>query len=200
MEVQPGRGKGDDIHFGPWYCYLDGRNPEYPRRILEAQYNEVSRRMEAIRADHGDPECWDVHHWQDRNPVHTEGLLQLACGGPQIIYHGGLLHVRLRPFDALGRRPGLPEDVGALVSAVDGDSVTVELVNVGVSRERRVVLQAGAFGEHRFTSVQEQGGGAGGATAVDGGSVEVVLPPSRTVRLRLGMRRYCSAPSYRRPV
>jgi hypothetical protein len=199
LEVKPGRGKGDDIHFGPWYCYLDGRNPEYPRRILEAQYNEASRRMEAMREDHGDPESWDVHHWQDKNPVHTEALLQLACGGPQIIYHGGLLHVRLRPFDAIARRPGLPEDVGALVSALDGESVTVELANTGVLRERRVVLQAGAFGEHRFTSVEEVGEG-GGARQLEGGAVEVVLPPSRAVKLRLGTKRYCSTPSYRMPV
>ena len=96
--------------------------------ILESQYEEVLRRMDKMRVDHGDPESWDVHHWQDINPVHTEALLQLTCGGPQIIYHGGLLHVRLRYFDAQSQRPGLPENVSALVSALDADSTTVELV------------------------------------------------------------------------
>ena len=200
LEVKPGRGKGDDIHFGPWYCYLDGRNPDYPSRILSAQHAEVSRRMDAVREDHGDPESWDVHHWQDKNPVHTEALLQLACGGPQIVYHGGLLHVRLRPFDAVERRPGLPEDVAALVSALDGESVTVEIANTGVLRERRLLLQAGAFGEHRFTSVAVLGDSAAPPQSVDGASVEVVLPPGRSAKLRLGMRRYYSAPSYRMPV
>ncbi len=137
----------------------------------------------------------DVHHWQDRNPVHTEALLQLACGGPQITSHGGLLHVRLRPFDTVARRPGLPEDVGALVSALEDESVTVELANTGMLRERRVVLQAGAFGEHRFRSVEEFGGG-GWRQLAQGAAVEVVLPPSRSVRLRLGMKRFSATPSY----
>ena len=72
---------------------------ELIRLILQEQLSEVFRRMEEIRNDTGDPEEWDVHHWQDVNPIHTEGLLQLTCGGPQVIYHGGLLHVRLRFFD-----------------------------------------------------------------------------------------------------
>ena len=67
LEVRPGRAKGDDVHFGPWYCYLDGRNPDYPRRILEEQYVEALRRMDALRNDDGNPEDWDVHHWQDKN-------------------------------------------------------------------------------------------------------------------------------------
>ena len=54
------------------------------------------------------------HHWQERNPVSTETLVQQTCGGPAAIYHGGLLHVRLRYFDAVARRPGLPVDTAAL--------------------------------------------------------------------------------------
>ena len=81
--------------------------------------------------------------------------MQLTCGGPQTVYHGGLLHTRLRYYDAVVRRPGLPEDVSALVSHLDGDSVTVSLVNGSPMHERRVILQAGAFNEHRFTSMSE---------------------------------------------
>ena len=32
-----------------------------------------------------------MHHWQQRNPVVLEGLVQLMLGGPNHIYHGGLL-------------------------------------------------------------------------------------------------------------
>ena len=81
---------------------------------MEVQHAEIVRRMDAMRADDGDPETWDVHHWQQINPVHTEALLQLTCGGPQIIYHGGLLHVRLRYYDTDEARPGLPADVARL--------------------------------------------------------------------------------------
>ncbi len=192
LDVKPGRAKGDDIHFGPWYCYLDGRKPDYPERILEAQYAEVLRRMDLIRNDHADPETVDVHHWQNHNPVHTEGLLQLAHGGPQIVYHGGLLHVALRHFDADRRRPGLPEDVGALVTSLDGQSVGFTLVNTSPVHERSVIVQAGAFGEHAFTSVD-------GRDTDESPWLRVELPPGRTIAVRAGMKRYYSAPSYRRP-
>ena len=155
--------------------------------------------MERMRHDDGDPESWDVHHWQDINPVHTEALVQLTCGGPQIIYHGGLLHVRLRYFDAKERRPGLPEDVAALVGAVDAEGVSVSLVNTSTNHERRVLLQAGAFGEHRWTSVRDRTNGADAPVDLDGPYVDVVLPPGRHLDLRLDMQRYVNQPSYRQP-
>ncbi|MEX1018666.1 MAG: hypothetical protein WDZ49_03360 [Litorilinea sp.] len=211
LNVAPGRSKGDDLHFGPWYCYLDGRLPDYPRRILEAQYAEVLRRMDAIRNDHGDPESWDVHHWQNMNPVHTEGLVQLTCGGPQVIYHGGLLHTRLRYYDAQKHRPGLPEDVSALVSNLDGDSTTVELINTSPLHARRLVVQAGAFAEHRFTTATEldteldtgpdaEPGRAANTQPVNSTHFHVDLQPGRSIKLRLEMDRYCNTPTYSQPV
>lgn len=197
-EVEPGRGKGDDLHIAPWYSYLQGQNPDYPQRILDAQWAEVARRMDKMRADDGDPEEWDVHHWQDINPVHTEALVQLACGGPQIIYHGGLLHTRLRYYDAQTRQPGLPPDVGALVSALTADSVDVTLVNTSPLHERRLLIQAGAFGEHSFTEVTDTG--ADTTNPVNATHLRVVLPPGRSVDLKLGMRRYVNNPSYAPPV
>jgi hypothetical protein len=198
-EVLPGRGKGDDIHIAPWYCYLQGRSPDYPAQILDAQWAEVARRMQRMWHDDGDPEEWDVHHWQDINPVHTEALLQLTCGGPQIIYHGGLAHLRLRYFDPEARRPGLPPDVGALVSALDEASTTVTLANTSPLRERRLIIQAGAFGEHSFAEVTDLTAEQPAPMPVDGKHVEVVLPPGCSVNLRLGMRRYVNRPSYARP-
>jgi len=200
-EVLPGRGKGDDIHIAPWYQYVTGENPDYPRKIMEAQFAEVSRRMEMMANDDGDPETWDVHHWQDINPVHTEGLLQLTCGGPQIIYHGGLLHVRLRYFDADARRPGLPPDVGALVDSLDADSLTVTLVNTHPLHGRRLVAQAGAFGEHTFTTATDRSvEGEATTVDVDDKYLSVDLAPGGMVVLELGMKRYSNRPSYEQPV
>lgn len=199
LAVTPGRGKGDDIHFGPWYCYLDGRHPDYPRLILEAQYAEVLRRMDKIRNDNTDPETWDVHHWQDVNPVHTEALVQLTCGGPQIIYHGGLLHVRVRYYDAVARRPGLPEDVAALVSHLDADSTTLELINISPLHTREIVLQAGAFGEHEITTATSLDNAQPSTLDVNSRYLRVTLPAGRSVTLRLGMRRYAHTPSYAQP-
>jgi hypothetical protein len=140
-----------------------------------------------------------VHHWQDINPVHTEGLVQLACGGPQIIYHGGLLHVRLRYYDLDERRPGLPADVGALVSDLSDDSVVVTLANVSPMHERSLRLQAGAFGEHRFTQV-EVVGEASDPREVGSKAFDVTLAPASRVTLRIGMQRYVAQPSYEQPL
>ncbi len=199
-QVKPGRAKGDDLHTAPWYGYLQGALGDYPRQIIEAQWSEMARRMDLMRRDDGDPETWDVHHWQNINPVHTEALVQLACGGPQIIYHGGLLHVRLRYFDAGARRPGLPPDVGALVHSLDAGSVTVTLSNVSPLHERRLIVQAGAFGEHSFTDATDLAAEAPAAVPVGARHVAVDLSPGGSVDLRLGMRRYVNQPSYEQPV
>lgn len=195
-----GRGKGDDQHAGPWFLYLQGQLPDYPDQILDVQYREVLRRMDLIRDDSGDPETWDVHHWQNRNPVHTEGLLQLTCGGPQVIYHGGLLHTKLRYFDAAGQRPGLPPDTGALVTAMDGDSVTVSLYNLHPGREAALVIQGGAFGEHRITHVREISDADNTATSpVNDRWLRLVLPAGRSIDLELQLQRYAFQPSYIQP-
>ncbi len=198
-QVQPGRGKGDDLHIAPWFCYLHGQNPDYPQAILDSQWSEIARRMDMMRNDDGDPEEWDVHHWQDINPVHTEALVQLTCGGPQIIYHGGLLHVRLRYFDIDARRPGLPPDVGALVHDLGPDHVIVTLVNTSPLHERRLLIQAGAFGEHSFTEATHLSSPETPPSVVNGSHASLVLPPGRSLDLKLGMRRYVHSPSYNQP-
>lgn len=197
LNVVPGRGKGDDRHIAPWERFIAGAHPTYPHLILEAQRTEVARRLDRMRNDDGDPETWDVHHWQDINPVHTEALVQLTCGGPQIIYHGGLLHVRLRYWDADTRCPGLPPDVGALVHELGPDHTTVTIVNTSLLTERRLVMQGGAFGEHALLEATETT--TGETTAAVQGYIPVALPPGRSIDLRIKMRRYANQPSYTQP-
>jgi hypothetical protein len=197
-ELRPGRGKGDDQHIAPWYCYLNGDLPDYPQQILANQWAEVARRLEAMRNDDGDPEQWDVHHWQDINPVHTEALIQLTCGGPQIIYHGGLLHVPVRYFDQHERRAGLPADVGALVHEVSAEYISVTLCNTSALHERRLLIQGGAFGEHAFSALHDLDAAAA-ATPLNERYVRVILPPGRTLRLRLSLKRYAHQPRYATP-
>ncbi|NJM06111.1 hypothetical protein HC891_07765 [Candidatus Gracilibacteria bacterium] len=195
--VKPGRGKGDDMHIAPWQRFIVGENADYPQQILAAQWAEVTRRMDRLRSDDGDPEHWDVHHWQDINPVHTEALVQLTCGGPQIIYHGGLLHVRLRYHDAQARRPGLPPDVAALVHDLGPEHVTVTLHNISPLNERRLLIQGGAFGEHLLDAAQDSS--SGDVWQTHDGYLRVMLPPGRAVTLRITMRRYALRPSYAAP-
>lgn len=182
-----------------WTRFLAGDLPDYPELILQANYREVRRRLDAVLGDDQDLTTMDVHHWQQVNPVITEALVQLTTGGPQTVYWGGLAQGRVRYFDPRSRRPGLPPDVAALVRRLDVDSVELTLVNLSVSATRAVILGAGSFGEHRFTSAAIDGASDGPDAAIDDGYLQVCLPPGTEVDLRLGMERNCRRASYAFP-
>ncbi|MEW5979353.1 MAG: hypothetical protein AB1898_26460 [Acidobacteriota bacterium] len=80
--------------------------------------------------------------------------MQLTLGAPQLIYNGGLLQARVRYFDPDRRRPGLPPDVAALVRKLEPQRTLIELVNLNIFEARNVIVQAGAYGEHKLTTVK----------------------------------------------
>jgi hypothetical protein len=196
------RSKEDSGHEPPWLRFLAGDNPTYPESILAAAAEVVETRVASIRTDRSDLSSVNIHHWQQHNPVTTEALVQLTMGGPSPIYNGGLLHVPVRHFDARARRPGLPPDVAALVRRVDADGVCVDLANVGKSVMREVTIQAGAYAEHRWTTVHmadENGRAVEGPVAVDGPHLRVTIDPGAVATVVLGHVRYVSPPSARLP-
>ena len=212
-EVLSFRNKEDNGHEQPWLRFLAGDNPDYPEQILAATYEQVCRRLEMIRIDEQDLTTVNIHHWQEHNPVITEALVQLTLGGPQIVYNGGLLHCRVRYFDADRNRPGLPADVAALVSKIEDDRTVLTLVNLSPFQTHRVEIQAGAFGEHRFDVINHDVlvsdfPGSHKAYAaddvkttpetvrVDSHSVLVELPPSTQITLDIETSRYVNPPSY----
>lgn len=153
--VRPFRVKEEAGHEEPWFAYLDGDNPDYPELILAAAQSQVRRRLALMDRYPGDdiPEQ-DIHLWQQTNPVVTEALTQLTWGAPQVVYNGGLAQARVRYYDADTARPGLPPGVAALVSRIDPEATTVELVNLEPGQTRTLIVQAGAFAEHTITSVR----------------------------------------------
>jgi len=191
-------GKGGQYVPRPWQVFADGEDPNYPETVMVATLRDIERRLEVMRTDNGDPAEWDVHHWQDINPVVCEPLLQLTTGTPGVIYHGGLCHTRIRHFDPVNDRPGLPDSVAALVSRVRADSVELELVNVHAGETREVVVQAGAFGEHVFTriAVSDAATPPYYEDAKGCGFFRAVLRPSSILYLRLSMRLFARVPSY----
>ncbi|MFN8490659.1 MAG: hypothetical protein U0350_23920 [Caldilineaceae bacterium] len=214
--VVPFRNKEDCGHEQPWLRFLQGDNPTYPEAILQASYNMVCRRLALIREDQADLTKVNIHHWQEHNPVVTEALVQLTLGAPQIIYNGGLLHCRVRYFDADKQRPGLPEDVAALVERVESERTVLRLINLNPLAAHNVIIQAGGFGEHSFTQVHYDGlksdypGSAKRyapppleteqyTLAVNHQLLQVQLPPATEITLTLDMARFVHAPSYRSP-
>lgn len=69
-----------------------------------------------------------------------------------------------------------------------------------MSETRNLIVQAGAFGEHEFSSVRHRVGESPAETAVDGKHLSVTLPPSTSIRLDMGLRRFVNDPSYAFPL
>jgi hypothetical protein len=227
------RNKEDRGHEAPWARFLAGENPDYPERMLGVSYGHVTRKLDQIRRNvlsleydsrrttSIDPAGLKIqnvheHHWQMINPVTTEALVQLMLGAPQIMYNGGLLHATVRYFDAQARRPGLPPDVAALVRKVEPDHAVLELVNLSPLHAREVIVQAGAFGEHQFTSVKHtvrtdqeplqpehfalvEIRTGERSVEVNRRFFAVRMPAGTTVTLDMGMKRFANQPTYAFP-
>jgi hypothetical protein len=211
--VKPFHTKEDSGHEQPWLRFLAGENPAYPEAALQAALTSVARRMTLIEQDKADLVQVNIHHWQQLNPVTTEALVQLTLGAPQPIYNGGLLIAPLRYFDGVCGRPGLPEDVAALVRRVSATHLTVHLVNISTTALREVVVQAGTFAQHHFdlvtytVNVTEYPGAQSDYAAplmqteqreeyIADRWVRVVLPPHTQIELTFTMKRFAHVPSY----
>ncbi len=186
-------------HDGAWLAYMRGEYPEYPEAILNHNLAQVNGRLAFMEADEEAPEKYGDSYFQRRNPVTCEGLVQLTLGGPLPHYNGGLLVTQLRYFDVQRKRPGLPRDVGALVSKMTVDRTELQLVNLSSKEARDVLVQAGAMGEHNFTDVHFKSGRGDKTVSVNGKYLQIYLPPSAQITLNLGMQRFANAPSYKHP-
>lgn len=214
--VAPFRDKEEAGHEAGWYSFLAGDLPDYPQRALEMALGQVARRTAMMLGDAQDPDAAHLHFWQRVNPVVTEVLTQLVGGAPQVLYNGGLGHTALRYEDVDRGRPGLPQDVAALVHRLDADGIGIRLVNTSVTRTRTVRLRGGRFGLDRIVAasarVEDASAypGASGTYASPLGafstvSVEcdddlvVVLPPAHGADLDLTIARATGSPRHLTP-
>ena len=181
------------------FNYYDGKNPDWPQRILESDYRYALAQYETIRGENRSPQQMIEDNVSPPFAVYTKALEQVVQGAPQTEYNGGLSRALLRYFDQDGARPGLPPDVAALVDEIRADGIGVQLVNLSQSATRRIILQAGAFGEHTFVEVGYPAGEERVSAAVDSKAFTAVLPPSTCIRLEIGMRRFSNDPSYAFP-
>ena len=178
-----------------WLAYLRGERPDYPTTVLEKDLEHVAERLALLETDDVDPAEYDDYYFARRNPVTTEALVQLTTGAPQAVFNGGLSVATVRHFDPDRERPGLPPDVAALVSALGPDGLELTLVNLATER-RSLVVQAGGYGEHRFTRLERPDRSA---TALDDGHLRVVLAGESSLTCSLGLDRYVADPTYSFP-
>ncbi|MDR0730052.1 MAG: hypothetical protein LBF63_00155 [Treponema sp.] len=189
----PSKYQGGQDH--AWLNYLDGGYQNYPEEILKHNIKQTYSRMKFMREDTEDPASYTDSYLQRRNPITVEGLVHLTLGGPMPIYNGGLLTVSVLYFDADKKRPGLPEDTAALVSAVGPEGITLTVINTSPALDHTLIIQGGAFGEHRFVSVS-----AGDAiTGIDDNRFELELPAATGITMEIKMERYSLTPAYQWP-
>ncbi len=178
-----------------WIGFLEGADPGYPARSLRRDLEHIRNRVQSMRADPTTPETRLADWLLGIVPSTTDHLAQLTIGG--FFSSGKLwaLHSRVRYFDPERRRAGLPRDVGALVERLASDSVTLTLVNLDPVSPRSVVVQAGGYREHLFTSVR-----VGNRTRkIDSDALRVDLAPGSGGRVVLSMRRYARQPTLNQP-
>ncbi|MEP6915100.1 MAG: hypothetical protein ABJC89_05615, partial [Acidobacteriota bacterium] len=175
----------------PWVEFLEGRNPGYPETALQRDLESIPRKLALIRADRTRPDQRLADNMLDSNPAATDALVRLMFGALVPGREGGLLNARLRYFDPVRRRAGVPEDVAALVSELGDRRTVVTLVNLNATEKRQVIVQAGGYAEHQFDAVTT----GGRTTAVHARDLTVELAAGAGASLTLDTRRYVNAPT-----
>ena len=177
------------------FQYYDGKNPDWPEKILQAEYQNALSDFESIRNETRDAGALIADNASSPTTVYTKGLTQVTMGAPQSVYTGGLLRATVRYFDTDRTRPGLPPDVAALVDRLGADSAGIQLVNLNPGETRNLIVQAGAFAEHEFLELTCDGR----TVPVESKYFAVQLLPGASVRLDAGMRRFAHRPTYAFP-
>jgi hypothetical protein len=178
-----------------WLSFLDGRNPNYPEAALRDDLETIRRKVAAMHLDRTTPDTRLADDPMAFNPATVGSLVRLMLGGLPPKHQGEVLHARVRYFDPVRRRPGLPEDVAALVNALTPDSTSITLVNLNQSEPRSLIVQGGGYGEH----VCEQVAAEGRTIPVHRTSFQVRLAPGAGGRLTIAMKRYAATPALAQP-
>ncbi len=179
----------------PWISFLEGRNPTYPETALNRDLGLIQTRLRTIRNDQTTLNQRLADNMLDYNPAQIGALVQLMLGGLPPPADGSLLNCRLRYFDPAQKRAGVPEDVAALVSELTDTKTVVTLVNLSTTEPRILIVQGGAYGEHRIESVEADGK----TTPVNASNFTVTLAPGAGAKLALTMKRYSEKPTLKFP-
>ncbi|MHA6724075.1 hypothetical protein [Sphingomonas sp. RS2018] len=185
----------------PWTNFLSGTAPDWAETSLLADMDRVRTQMVKVREDRSTPQTRLADNPIERNPVSVTALMHQTMGAIHIArppwsptspnQGGTLLFARLRHFDADRRRPGLPQDVAALVEKLDDTGTTLSLVNLNPAEARRMIVRGGGYGEHRIEAVRI----GDRRIAVGSRDVAILLAPGAGARLVLEMRRHSQVPT-----
>jgi hypothetical protein len=178
-----------------WLAFLEGRNPGFPESALRGDFAALRARAKAMRDDTSTPDTRLADDPMAFNPAIVGTLVRLMLGGLPPKHQGEILHTRVRYFDPVHRRPGLPEDVAAMVDSLKDGSTSLVLVNLNQSEPRELIVQGGAYGEHLCEAVATDG------QHLDVGcpTFRVTMEPGAGGRLNISMKRYAGTPTLAQP-
>src|SRR5262249_37530295 len=180
---------------GPWLQYLDGKNPSYPETVFRQDLERIRLRVSGMRKDTTTPDTRLADDPLKLNPASVDSLIELALGGLPPKNRGKLLLCRLRYFDPVRRRAGLPTDVAALIDRMTDDETTVTLVNTNPVEARSVLVQAGGYAEHEFKRIST----ADHSRPASGTHLTVRLAPGCGERIVFTMSRFVHQPTLSLP-
>lgn len=174
-----------------WLKYLAGNNPGYPEQALRSDLAQVRQKSTAMAGDKTTPDTRLADDPMKYNPASVDALRQLMTAGLDPGRRASVFHCRLRYFDPLRRRAGIPADCAALIETLTATETRVVLVNTNQLESRELVLQAGAYGEHlvRSARVGEI------TTEVESPTLSVRLAPGAGATLTLNIDRYSQQPT-----
>lgn len=178
-----------------WLDYLAGQKPGYPEEALARDLAGVRTMVQAFRADASTPDTRLADDSMRFNPAHVQSLVEQMWGGLIGGKNRLVSFSRVRYFDPVAGRAGIPADVAALVDEWTADSVSVQLVNVNPVAARTVVIQSGGYAEHEFETLRH------GAEVIPlhRTSVTIRLEPGCGARLRFEQKRHVHPPTLRFP-
>ncbi len=178
-----------------WLEFLQGKRADYPAQALRGDLERIRQRVAAMRADTTTPDTRLSDDPMDLNPATVQSLLHLMTGGLFLQNQGNVQHSRVRYFDPIARRAGIPADVAALVEQMTDETTLLTLVNVSPTDEREVIVQTGSYAEHQCTSITV----GDKVLPVDDPHFAVRLAPGAGGRLLLHHRRYANPPTLQHP-
>ena len=184
----------EHISSNPWLEYLEGNNPDYAVNALRADLVDIRKRMQMLRADASSPDMRLTDDPMHLNPASVSSLIRLMGGGlyePSHARRSPPFHSRLRYFDAEKRRAGVPEDVAVLVDGMTERMVKVHAVNLNPLKERTLIIQGGAYGEHQLVDVTVNGE----RLPIDDASLRILLEPGAGTVLEIEMNRFVNIPT-----
>lgn len=177
-----------------WIKWLTGRNDGWPEheldRCIRNSKKDIVSLENEIRSGTG-----------KKRPSATQvgwcgPLVNVMTGGIMPLWHGQLLYSRFRYFDPERKRPGIPEDCAAMVDNMTDSTATLILVNLNTEEKRTILIQTGAYAEHKCLSVEKENRTA---VPVNGSLFTVELAPGCGQRLIVQMKRFVNEPTLSLP-